>query len=58
MTDEAQVLTSDQFVLIFKLRISRDVFRGILRLYPPVPMMVREASCPEQFRDREVKVGS
>ena len=58
MADEAQVLTSDQFGLISKLRISRDVFRETLRLYPPVPMMVREASCPEQFRDREVKVGS
>ena len=58
VSDEAQVLTSDQFGLIFKLRILRDVFRGTLRLYPPVPMMVREASCPEQFRDREVKVGS
>ena len=58
VADEAQVLTSDQFGLISKLRISRDVFRETLRLYPPVPMMVREASCPEQFRDREVKVGS
>ena len=58
VADEAQVLTSDQFGLISKLRISRDVFRETLRLYPPVPMMVREVSCPEQFRDREVKVGS
>jgi cytochrome P450 len=58
VADEAQVLTFDQFGLISKLRISRDVFRETLRLYPPVPMMVRETSCPEQFRDREVKVGS
>ncbi|NEU33439.1 cytochrome P450, partial [bacterium LRH843] len=41
-----------------KLQISRDVFRETLRLYPPVPMMVREASCPEQFRDRHVPKGS
>jgi cytochrome P450 len=41
-----------------KLRLSRDVFRETLRLYPPVPMMVREAACPEQFRDRQVRKGS
>ena len=41
-----------------KLWISRDVFSETLRLYPPVQMMVREASCPQQFRDREVKIGS
>jgi cytochrome P450 len=58
VADEAQVLTSAQFGLISKLRVSRDVFRETLRLYRPVPMIVREASCPEQFRDREVKVGS
>lgn len=41
-----------------KLRVARDIFRETLRLYPPVPMMVREAACPERFRDREVPKGS
>jgi len=41
-----------------KLKTSRDVFRETLRLYPPVPMMVREAACPEKFRDRKVPKGS
>ena len=41
-----------------RLRLSRDVFRETLRLYPPVPMMVREAACPETFRDRKVPKGS
>ncbi|MEL6648253.1 MAG: cytochrome P450 [Pseudomonadota bacterium] len=41
-----------------KLRVARDVFRETLRLYPPVPMMVREASQPERFRERDVRVGS
>lgn len=55
LADEAQVLSDDSFALASKLRISRDVFRETLRLYPPVPMMVRENSCPEQFRNRDVK---
>jgi len=47
-----------EFGAVSKLRVSRDVFREALRLYPPVPMMVREASCPERFRDREVPQGA
>jgi cytochrome P450 len=54
---EAQDLEAD-FASISKLKLSRDVFREALRLYPPVPMMVREARCPEQFRDRKVAKGS
>lgn len=46
------------FSTVSKLRISRDVFRESMRLYPPVPMMVREASCPETFRKRDVPKGS
>ena len=47
-----------EFSAISRLRISRDVFRETLRLYPPVPMMVRTASCPERFRDRDVPTGA
>ncbi|UWQ13252.1 cytochrome P450 [Aliiroseovarius sp. M344] len=47
-----------EFSVLSKLRLSRDVFRETLRLYPPVPMMVREARCPEHFRDRDVPKGS
>jgi len=54
---EAQDLTPD-FGSVPKLRQTRDVFREALRLYPPVPMMVRETTCPEQFRDRPVKRGA
>ncbi len=43
-----------EFSSVTKLKVSRDVFRETLRLYPPVPMMVREASQPETFRDRAV----
>lgn len=46
------------FAQVGKLRIARDVFREALRLYPPVPMMVRETTCPERFRDRDVPKGA
>ncbi|WP_420863451.1 cytochrome P450 [Algirhabdus cladophorae] len=55
---EAQVLTDDNFGKISKLKATRDVFREALRLYPPVPMMVRETTCPEQMRDRTAPKGS
>ncbi|HEX9859202.1 MAG TPA: cytochrome P450 [Paracoccaceae bacterium] len=41
-----------------RLKYSRDVFREVLRLYPPVPMMVRENTCPEVMRDRAVPPGA
>ncbi len=41
-----------------KLRLTRDVFREALRLYPPVPMMVRETVRPEEFRGRRIKRGA
>jgi cytochrome P450 len=34
------------------------VFREALRLYPPVPMMVREATRAETFRNRTVPKGA
>jgi cytochrome P450 len=40
------------------LRLTRDVFREALRLYPPVPMMVRQAAHDETLRDRAVPKGS
>lgn len=41
-----------------RLKFTRDVFREALRLYPPVPMMVRENRCPETLRGRPVKPGA
>ncbi len=46
------------FGALSKLRFTRDVFREVLRLYPPVPMMVRENRCPEVLRDRNVAPGA
>ncbi len=57
VAEEADALSSD-FSSVSRLKLSRDVFREALRLYPPVPMMVRETTCPEAFRGRDVKTGS
>ena len=46
------------FAGLSQLRITRDVFREALRLYPPVPMMVREATQDETFRKRLVRRGA
>ncbi len=58
VAEEAAVLDDPSFASVSKLRISRDVFREALRLYPPVPMMVRETTCLERFRNRDVPVGA
>lgn len=47
-----------EFAALSKLRYTRDVFREVLRLYPPVPMMVREATRSENFRGRSVLPGA
>ncbi len=46
------------FASISDMTVLRDVIREALRLYPPVPMMVREASRDETMRDRAVPKGS
>jgi cytochrome P450 len=46
------------FGTVSKLKYTRDVFREVLRLYPPVPMMVRENRCPEEMRGRHVAPGA
>ncbi len=56
---EAATLSENpDFSELSKLKFIRDVFREALRLYPPVPMMVREASQVEHFRERRVPAGS
>ncbi len=55
---EASALEDKSFSVMARLQVSRDVFRETLRLYPPIPMMVREAACQENFRNRSVQKGS
>jgi cytochrome P450 len=55
VADEAAGLgEAPDLAALSRLRFTRDVFRETLRLYPPVPMMVRETVQPERFRDRDL----
>ncbi|WP_095590881.1 cytochrome P450 [Actibacterium ureilyticum] len=49
--------TEITFSDLSRLRLTRDVFREALRLYPPVPMMVRAAGVETPFRNRSVRRG-
>ena len=46
------------FADLSRLKFTRDVFRETLRLYPPVPMMVRENAQTENLRGRTVPAGA
>lgn len=56
--EAADFAADPAFGNLSRLRFTRDVFREALRLYPPVPMMVRETTRPERFRDRDVAPGA
>ncbi len=43
------------FAILRQMPLIRDTFREALRLYPPVPMMVRETTQPERFRNRDLR---
>ena len=50
-------MADPSFSGLSRLRLTRDVFRETLRLYPPVPMMVRETTGREALRDRRAAKG-
>ncbi len=54
----AQLGETPEFSQLSKLKYTRDVFREVLRLYPPVPMMVRQNIGPEEMRDRKIAPGA
>lgn len=55
---QAELTHAEDFGQLGRLKIARAVFREALRLYPPVPMMVRETRCPVQLRDRDAPAGA
>jgi len=56
--EAATLGASPDFAALSRLRFTRDVFREVLRLYPPVPMMVRENRQSETMRERSVAPGA
>ena len=58
--EAAVVLQGDRPDLsaVSRLKTARAVFRETMRLYPPVPMMVRETVQPECLRDRDLPRGT
>ncbi len=59
VADEAAGLgDAPDFAALSQLGFTRDVFREALRLYPPVPMMVRENLRAEDMRGRAVSPGA
>ncbi|SIN92896.1 cytochrome P450 [Vannielia litorea] len=57
-TEAARLPENPGFSDISGLKFTRDVFRETLRLYPPVPMMVRQNTKPETFRKRRIRPGA
>ncbi|MEO8532005.1 MAG: cytochrome P450, partial [Deltaproteobacteria bacterium] len=54
----AAFMKSPVFSNLSSLKFTRDVFRETLRLYPSVPMMVRECTKDEALRARTAKKGA
>jgi cytochrome P450 len=65
VAQEAQALApylqtneTPDFAILRQMPLLRDTFREALRLYPPVPMMVRETTRAEVFRNRKIGAGA
>jgi len=56
--EAASLGDAPDFSQLSRLKFTRDVFREALRLYPPVPMMVRQNLRPEEMRGRRVRRGA
>ena len=57
-SESSDFIKSPDYSKLTAMTATRSVLRETLRLYPPVPMFVREAVQREEFRGRTVKRGS
>jgi cytochrome P450 len=46
------------FADVPKLLYTRAIFEEVLRLYPPIPLLTREALCEETFQEKRIRKGS
>ena len=59
VAEEAQAFVkAPEFSQLAKMPVTRNVLRETLRLYPPVPMFVRQATKSTIFRKRKVRRGA
>ena len=59
VAEEAQAFVkAPDFSQLAKMPVTRNVLRETLRLYPPVPMFVRQAAKLTTFRNRKVRRGA
>ena len=59
VADESQTFwQAPSFSALSKMPVTRNVLRETLRLYPPVPMLVRETTEAARFRDRDIAEGA
>lgn len=59
VTEESrEFMAAPAIAALSKMPTTRNVIRETLRLYPPVPMFVRETASAEVFRNRDVRKGS
>ncbi len=59
VAEEAKAFVkAPEFSQLSKMLVTRNVLRETLRLYPPVPMFVRQAAKTTIFRNRKVRRGA
>jgi len=59
VAEEARTFrAAPEFGALSRMPVTRNALRETLRLYPPVPMFVRETLKPERFRDRDAPRGA
>jgi cytochrome P450 len=56
--EAASFMAAPEYSSLSSMRHTKNVLREVARLYPPVPMVVREAIVPDEIRGRRVPIGA